>query len=105
MSKLQSNQKQRSRSSVRSEVFREEKRFCLDLGANSPTTVPGSGHHPVDELPWEQGEQVSGVERVPGVPLQGAGLVRQGRLNEARVHVGLQVTTVGEKVRSVIQPC
>lgn len=77
-------------------------RFCPDLGTNSPTRVPGSGHHPVDEPPWEQGEQVSGVERVPGVPLQGSGLVCEGRLNEARVHVGLKITTVQEKVRSIM---
>lgn len=63
--------------------------------------VPGSalfsthGHHLVDELPRQQREEVSVMERVPGVSLQRSRVVGQGRLKEARVQVGLKIKTRG----------
>ncbi|TNN50114.1 hypothetical protein EYF80_039658 [Liparis tanakae] len=49
------------------------------------------GRHPEDELARQQGELRPVVEPVPGVPLQGSGVVGRGRLDEARVEVGLEV--------------
>lgn len=50
-------------------------------------------HHPVDELAWQQGEQISILQREPGVSLQRLRVIGQGRLDEAGVHVGLKVAT------------
>lgn len=67
-------------------------------------SVPGRaafsthGLHLENELTRQQGEQVSMMKRVPGVFLQWPGLVGQGRLNEARVQVGLKVTNTDRSI-------
>lgn len=59
--------------------------------------IPGraAGHslHPVDQLARQQREEISILEREPGVFLQRSRVIGQGRANEAGVHVGLKVTT------------
>jgi len=65
-------------------------------GVNVPGSEASSccgcrARHPEDELARQQGELRPVVEPVPGVPLQGSGVVGRGRLDEARVQVGLEV--------------
>lgn len=64
------------------------------------SVISSKSHHLVDELAGEQGEQVSVLKRVPRVPLQRLGGGAQGRLDEARVHVGLERD--GQTVKIVI---